>query len=137
MKRMVGVLSFCILMGMMLSLASGQAVVTGLIVDARDSSFNPTASPKILGVDGREVYGSAYLDKQWVEKHGVVGYSKSMEDAKANPRVGENPHIVKPIKVTGPNNKDLVISDEDARKIRELAKNLNFLDQAKVMIIVP
>jgi hypothetical protein len=137
MKKLVRTLSFLFLMGMSVSLALGQTVVTGLIIDARGTSFNPTASPKILDEDGREVYGSAYLDKGWVAKHGVVGYSKSIEDAKANPRVGKNPHLVKPLRVTGPNNKDLVLAEEDARKIRQMAKSLNFLDQAKVVIVVP
>jgi hypothetical protein len=30
-----------------------------------------------------------------------------------------------------------VISNDDARRVRDLAKNLNFLDAAKVVIIVP
>lgn len=137
MKKTVGVLGVIILMGMMAAAAFGQAVVTGLIVDAKDLSFNPTASVKILDEEGREVYGSAYLDKQWVEKHGVVGYANSLADAKGNERVGKNPHVVKAIRVTGPNNKDLVLSEEDARKVRELGKHLNFLDQAKVVIVVP
>jgi len=134
--RVVGWILFSIFLS--LGVASGQTVVTGLIVDAKDlSSFNPTASVKILDEEGREVYGSAYLDKQWVEKHGVVGYASSLADAKANERVGKNPHLVRAIRVTGPNNKDLVISQEDARKIRDLAKHLNFLDHAKVVIVVP
>jgi hypothetical protein len=41
------------------------------------------------------------------------------------------------IRVAGPNSRDLILSNEDARKIRELSKNLNFLDHAKVVIIVP
>ncbi len=137
MKKTVGVLGVIILMGMMAAAAFGQAVVTGLIVDAKDLSFNPTASVKILDEEGREVYGSAYLDKQWAEKQGVVGYANSLADAKGNERVGKNPHVVKAIRVTGPNNKDLVLSEEDARKVRELGKHLNFLDQAKVVIVVP
>jgi hypothetical protein len=62
---------------------------------------------------------------------------KDLAQAKANPRVAGNPLVIKAIKVTGPNNKDLVISNDDARRIRDLAKHLNFLDAAKVVIIVP
>jgi hypothetical protein len=114
-----------------------QGVYTGLIVDARNLSFTPSASPKILDEDGREVYGSAYLDKEWVEKHGVVGYAKSLTEGKANSRVAGNPYVVKAIKVTGPNSKDLIVSNADAQKIRELTKHLSFLDHAKVVIVVP
>ena len=114
-----------------------QAVHTGLIFDARSSSFLPSASVKILDEDGREVYGSAYVSKEWAEKQGIVGYAKTLEDAKANQRVAGNPMVIKAMKATGPNGKDLVISNEDARKIRDLSKNLNFLDKAKVMVVVP
>ena len=114
-----------------------QTVYTGLIFDAQSLSFTPSASPKILDEEGREVYGSAYVSKEWAEKQGIVGYTKTLEDAKGNQRVAGNPLVIKALKVTGPNGKDLVISNEDARKIRDLAKHINFLDKAKVMIVVP
>lgn len=117
--------------------AAPQAVLTGIIFDAGHLSFVPSASPKVLDEDGREVYGSAYVAKEWAEKQGIVGYARSVEDAKENPRVAGNPLVVKALKVSGPNNGDLVLSGEDARKIRELAKHLNFLDHSKVMIVVP
>lgn len=137
MKKKLSLFGVMIFLGMLWTPAFGQSVVTGLIVDAGHLSFNPTASPKILDEEGRQVYGSAYLEKQWVEKHGVVGYAKSIDEAKGNPRVAGSPYVVKAIRVTGPNNRDLVISGEEARKIREMSKHLNFLDQAKVMIVVP
>ncbi|MDO9209170.1 MAG: hypothetical protein Q7V48_00225 [Deltaproteobacteria bacterium] len=137
MKKAIGALSFMGMTFLMIGLALSQGVYTGLIVDARNLSFTPSASPKILDEDGREVYGSAYLDKEWVEKHGVVGYAKSLAEGKANSRVAGNPYVAKAIKVTGPNSKDLIVSNGDARKIRELTKHLNFLDHAKVVIVVP
>jgi hypothetical protein len=117
--------------------APAQTVYTGLIFDAQNLAFTPSASVKILDEDGREVYGSAYVSKEWVEKHGIVSYVKDLSQAKANQRVAGNPLVIKALKVAGPNNRDLVISNEDARRIRDLAKHLNFLDAAKVVIIVP
>ncbi|NWF55426.1 MAG: hypothetical protein HXY45_11605 [Syntrophaceae bacterium] len=117
--------------------APAQTVYTGLIFDAQNLAFTPSASVKILDEDGREVYGSAYVSKEWVEKHGIVSYVKDLAQAKANQRVAGNPLVIKALKVAGPNNRDLVISNEDARRIRDLAKHLNFLDAAKVVIIVP
>ncbi len=117
--------------------AFSQTVYTGLIFDAQTLTFTPSASVKILDEDGREVYGSAYVSKDWADKHGIVSYVKDLAQAKANQRVAGNPLVIKAIKVTGPNNKDLVISNDDARRIRDLAKHLNFLDAGKVVIIVP
>ena len=137
MKKMLsGLFLFCSVL-LVFSFSFSQGVITGLIIDAKDLSFIPSSSPKILDEDGREIYGSAYLNKEWVEKQGIVGYAKSVEEAQANTRVSGNPYIVKAIKVTGPNSKDLIISNVEARKIRDFSKTLNFLDHAKVMIIVP
>ena len=137
MKKWMAAGSLFGLMLLLLGPAFSQGVFTGLIVDAQNLSFTPSAAPKILDEDGREVYGSAYVDKEWLEKQGIVGYSKSLSEARANSRVSGNPFVVKAIRVAGANNRDLVLSNEDARKIRELSKSLNFLDQAKVIIIVP
>jgi len=136
-KKTIGTLFLTCLVILNFGLAFGQGVVTGLIIDAQHLSFKPSTSPKITNEDGRQVYGSAYIDKAWVEKHGIVSYAKSLPEAKNNPRVGENPLVVKAIRVTGANNMDLILSNEDAGKIREMAKHLNFLDQAKVIIVVP
>ena len=137
MKKLTATLGLLCLLLVLSGPASSQGVVTGLILDAQDLSFTPSAAPKIMDEDGREVYGSADVDKAWVEKQGIVGYAKSLSDARANSRVSGNPFVVKAIGVGGANNRDLILSNEDARKIRELSKNLNFLDQAKVVIIVP
>jgi hypothetical protein len=134
------VLSASILTIFILSLpgwALAQTVYTGLIFDAQNLTFTPSASVKILDEEGREVYGSAYVSKEWAEKQGIVSYVKDLAQAKANQRVAGNPLVIKAIKVMGPNNKDLVISNDDARRVRDLAKHLNFLDAAKVVIIVP
>jgi hypothetical protein len=137
MKKMMATLSLLGLILILSGLAFSQGVITGLIIDAQDSRFTPSAAPKIMDEDGREIYGSAYVDKEWLEKQGIVGYAKSLAEAKANSRVSGNPLVVKAVRVAGANNRDLILSNEDARKIRELSKNLNFLDQAKVVIIVP
>ena len=137
MKKAISVLSVFGSIFVAFGLVFSQGVYTGLIFDAQHLSFIPSASPKIIDEDGREVYGSAYVGKEWVERQGIVGYAKSLNEAKANQRVAENPLVIKATKVSGANNRDLVISNEDARKIRELAKNINFLDRAKVIIVVP
>ena len=137
MKRVIYVGAIVGLMLISAGALYSQTVYTGLIFDAQSSSFIPSASVKILDEDGREVYGSAYVSKEWAEKQGIVGYAKTVDDAKANQRVAGTPLVVKAMKATGPNNKDLVISNGDARKVRDLSKNINFLDKAKVMVVVP
>ena len=137
MKKVLSAAILTIFILSLSGLALAQTVYTGLIFDAQTLTFTPSASVKILDEDGREVYGSAYVSKDWAEKQGIVSYVKDLAQAKANQRVAGNPLVIKAIKVTGPNNKDLVISNDDARRVRDLAKHLNFLDAGKVVIIDP
>jgi hypothetical protein len=137
MRKMISPLCVTLVLLIGVIPAFSQTVFTGLIIDAQDLAlFNPPASPKIIDEDGREVYGSAYADREWAIKQGIVGYAKSLAKAKANPRVSGNPLVIKAIRVTGANMGHLVLSNEDARKIRKLAEHLNFLSHAKVMIVV-
>ncbi|MDP6205683.1 MAG: hypothetical protein QF457_07735, partial [SAR324 cluster bacterium] len=49
-------------------------VYTGLVIDARGSGAQPAMSPKIYDEEGNELYGSAYVDQEFVQKHGMAGY---------------------------------------------------------------
>ncbi|MGD9897626.1 MAG: LPP20 family lipoprotein [Calditrichaceae bacterium] len=127
--------------GMMYNAAQPQptyqnAVYTGLIIDARGLGLRPAMAPKIVDESGNEVYGTGYVSRDYAVQIGVVGYDKDLNRAKANERVTNNPVIVKGLKVSGSNKADVVISNADAANIMAAAKNLNFMEQCKVMIIL-
>lgn len=67
------ILSFSLLWFILLTFgpAFPQGVATVSIIDAQRLSLTPSRAPKILDEDGRELYGSAYMDKGWAEKQGV------------------------------------------------------------------
>jgi hypothetical protein len=115
---------------------AGNPVYTGVIFDARGLSIRPAMSPKVLDEDGREVYGSAFVSAEWATKFGIVGYAKDLEASKKNDRVAANPLVVKGTKVSGPAGCDLVISNADAQGMRDMSKNLSFLEQCRVLILV-
>jgi len=112
------------------------AVFTGLIVDARGLGARPAMAPKILDEAGNEVYGTGYVSRDYAVQIGVVGYEKDINRAKTNERVTDNPLTVKAIKASGTNKSDLVISNGDAQNVVGAAKNLNFMENCKVMVIV-
>ena len=112
------------------------AAYTGLIVDARGTGVTPCMSPKIYDPDGNEVYGSAYVSRDFAISQGIVGYVKSVDQAQGTDRVKGNPALVKAIAVKGPNKSDLVISKEDAATLRQLAQQQTFLREARVMIVL-
>lgn len=115
---------------------TGDAVYTGVIFDSRGLNVSPALAPKIVDEDGREVYSSTFASKEWAMKNGIVGYTKNLEGALKNARVAPNPLVIKTIKVTGPGNTDLVIKNADAQGLRDMSKNLSFLEQCRVIIVV-
>ncbi|MDY6904932.1 MAG: LPP20 family lipoprotein [Thermodesulfobacteriota bacterium] len=116
--------------------ASQNAIFTGLVVDARGLNAKPAMAPKIVDEDDREVYGSAFVSREFAIQQGMSGYSKQLEAAKSNERVTDNPVVVKGLDTQGPGKCDIVISNADAAKLRSASENLSFLKKCKVMIVV-
>jgi hypothetical protein len=112
------------------------AVYTGLVVDARGLGVRPAMSPKILDERGQEVYGSAYVSREFAVQQGMAGYAKDVTASQTNPRVTNQPLTVKGLKTEGPGQSDLVISNADADVIRGASENLSFLKKCRVMIVL-
>jgi hypothetical protein len=111
-------------------------IFTGLIVDARGVGLRPAMAPKIIDEMGNEVYGTGFVSRDYAVQIGVVGYEKDINRAQQNERVTDNPLVVKGVKVSGSNKTDVVISNNDAQHVLNAGKNLNFMDQCKVIIIL-
>jgi len=116
-------------------------IVTGLVVDAKGLGVRPAMSPKIITRDGREVYGSAYVDKDWAVKQGMAGYVKDLDGAMKNSRIADgngnmNPLVVKGVRASGNRSSDIEIADNDAQRILSLDANLSFLKQTRVLIVI-
>lgn len=109
---------------------------TGLIVDARGLNIRPAMAPKILDEDGREVYGSTFVSREYAHEMGIVGYTKGLSKTRVNDRVGDNPITVKGIKKAGTMASDVVISNKDALKLREAGIDLSFLEKCRVVFVV-
>ena len=111
-------------------------VYSGLVIDCTDLTLRPALAPKVLTPAGMEVYGSAMVSRDFAVQQGMVGYLKDINKAAGNPRVGDNPLVVKGVDVSGSNKTDIVISDGDAAKIKELAEKMNFLRECRVILII-
>jgi hypothetical protein len=112
------------------------AIYTGLVVDASGLGARPAMSPKVLDESGQEVYGSAYVSREFAVQQGMAGYAKDLPSSQTNPRVTNEPLTVKSLKTEGPGQSDLVISNADAGKIRSASENLSFLKKCRVMIVL-
>jgi len=111
-------------------------VFTGMVVDARGIQARPAMAPKILDENGKEVYGSMNVDKEFAVQQGMSGYARDLTAAQSNPRVTNNPISVKGVKTEGPGKSNIVISNADADKIRGAADNMTFLKKCRVMIVL-
>lgn len=112
-------------------------VFTGLIIDCTGLKIKPALSPRVLDESGKEVYGSAYVSREWAIKNGIVGYSKAVQDAaKLVDRIGKTPGQIKAIKASGDNSTDIVISNADADDVRNAAANLKFLSECRVIFVI-
>jgi hypothetical protein len=116
--------------------AKTATVFTGLIIDCKGLNIKPALSPRIVDESGKEVYGSAYVSREWAVKYGIAGYSLDIKDAAKLDRVGKTPGTIKAVKAAGDNSADVVISDADATELRSANQNLKFLSECRVVFIV-
>ncbi len=107
---------------------------TGLVLDARGLNAKPAMSPRILDESGQEVYGAAYVSRKNAVQQGMCGYTKNLKGAMANPRVANNPLLVKGLRAEGEGRSDIVISNADAAKLRSTSENLSLLKKCRVII---
>ncbi len=109
---------------------------SGLIIDARGTGAKPAMAPKVYDPEGREVYGSAYVSREFAVSQGMVGYAKSLEQARGTDRVRGNPAVIEALEAKGANQADLVIPQADADALRAISEQQTFLREARVMIVL-
>jgi len=109
---------------------------TGLVVDARGIQARPAMSPKVIDESGQEVYGTMHVDREYAVQQGMSGYSRDVKTAQSNPRVTDNPLVVKGLRTDGPGKSNIIISNGDAEQIRASYGSGDYLKQCRVMIVL-
>ena len=111
-------------------------IFTGMVVDARGIQAVPVLAPRILDESLEEVFGPAYVSREFAVQHGMVRYTTDLWKAKFHPRVSDNPLIVKALKSIWSGRCDFIISNADAAKLRSSSKHLLFLRECRVIIVL-
>ena len=111
-------------------------IFSGMIVDARGMRAVPVLAPRILDENLEEVFGPAYVSREFAVQHGVVRYTTDIVEAKLHARVSENPLIVKALKAIWPGRCDFIISNADAAKLKSASEHLKFLKECRVIIVL-
>ncbi len=109
---------------------------TGLLVDARNIEVRPALVFKILDENLEEVFGPAFVSREFVVQHGMAAYYTNINAAKVDPRVAHRPLIVKALRTDWPSRCDIVISMTDASKLKSAFQHLRFLKEARVIILL-
>jgi len=111
-------------------------VFTGLVVDAKGLGVRPVMVPRILDENSQEVYGSAFVSREYAVQLGMSGYARNLKEALNNQRVANHPLVVKGLKILGPGDSEIVISNADASKLRRTSESLYFMKKCRVIIVV-
>jgi len=109
---------------------------TGLVVDARGIGAKPAMAPLLVDESGREVFGAAFVSREYAVQYGVCEYVRALKDPSRAKRVAPKPLAVKGLRTIPGRYCDIVISNADAARLRDVSENLNFLKQCRVIIIM-
>jgi hypothetical protein len=108
---------------------------TGLVVDARGTQALPVVVPVIVDENGKEVYGPAFVSREFAVQQGLSRYMTDTESALKSPVVGGNPLLVKGLRVQDNDRSRVVISNADASRLLNMSENLSFLKKCRVVMV--
>jgi len=116
------------------TLTSGS--VTGIIIDGSGLGLRPAMSPRVLDQSGNVIYGPGNYSREYATTNGVVGYTKTINQAKADSRVQGNPLIIRGASTSGSSQADIIISNEDAAKMMRADGSANLLKDCRIIFII-
>jgi len=112
-------------------------VHSGMIVDAKGLiEVKPMMVPKIVDETGKEIYGPAFVSREYAVQSGMTSYMKEISLARENIRVKPNPLILKGLRTEFPGSSSIVVSNTDASRLRHVSEHLSFLKQCHVIILL-
>ena len=99
------------------------------------SRINSTDKLILLDENGKQVYGPAFVSREFAVQQGLCRYITNTESALKSPIVGSNPLLVKGLRAEGTDRSTVVISNTDASRLLSMSENLAFLKQCRVIIV--
>lgn len=112
-----------------------RTLYTGLIVDARGLGLGPILYPTIVGEQGKEIYSSLFVSREFAVQYGVATYVCDMEAALSFRRTGSNPLVFKALRKAGNKTGAVVVSMGDAKTLEKSTERHKFLKECRVVIV--
>ncbi len=110
-------------------------VATGMVIDARGLGLRPALLPRIVDLQGQELYVGQVVPRTNAVEQGVAGYAKDVQAAANNFRVTDNPAVIKAVRASGSVRTDVMINQADAQAFREMGNKGDFLKYCRVIIV--
>jgi hypothetical protein len=110
--------------------------ITGIIIDARNTSIKPALAPRIVDENGNPIYGMNSLTRSNAINKGLVAYASSLGLTKQEKRVGNNPIIIKALNQDIFGSTNPVVSLNASAKLKSANKSFHLFDDCKVLILV-
>jgi len=108
---------------------------TGLIVDASGLGAKRSIAPKIVGPEGKEVWGTVKCSASWAVCYGIAAWAHALKQAKTSVRAGTNPLVIPAQQVLGPYSSTFRISVEDIARVRKADAVSHFLKNCNVVFV--
>ncbi len=134
---------------------------TGVVIDARKVEANPSLFPKIKDTQKREVQSASLVQRDDLQKRGMASYAvvapeadisrlfpralvvavryepqTSQSTSSRKRRQGYHPMVVSAVGSEGTLKANLIVSDEDAAKLKTLDQKTGALKQCRVVVVV-
>lgn len=103
--------------------------------EAEASTLNPALMPRILDEDMRIVVDHTRINRDYLERWGVVRYTNEIQEYFDNERVGAYPCKTMAKEIFGLYHSDIIISQDIAKKLLATPQNRKILEEGRIMII--
>jgi hypothetical protein len=128
---------------------------TGMVIDARGLALKPACFPSVVDDKGQAVYSPQTVDKAAAEKDGMIHYMTAPKGTDLSSLFGEDAYIIRPVQAApavvpregrrplrikgmdkaGALKANIIISSDDAKKIREDANMSGALKRSRVTVV--
>jgi hypothetical protein len=114
---------------------AAEAVHTGIIIDARGLAVQRALLPQIFDEEGHTLYAPAGVRVDMARQRGYMVYTAALDSPHLEPRVGNNPLVLRARRVADRRRVNLIMQQADALQIQRSPALQSLLAQCRVVIV--
>ena len=110
--------------------------ITGIVIDARNTTLKPALAPRIVDENGTPIYGMNNSTRGKAINRGLVGYARSLDSPELKNRIGNNPLIITALNKDYSGSTNPVVSLKSGLEIKTAQKSFHLFDECKVLVLI-